>query len=106
MNRVCFTLRVKPSMLEEYRQQHQRVWPEMLEALSRTGWHNYSLFLEADGMLVGYFETPGSLEEAVEAMSTEPINARWQDLMAPYFEGSGDHADQMMRRLDEVFHLP
>jgi len=106
MNRVCFTLRVEPSKLDEYRAHHQQVWPEMLEALSRAGWHNYSLFLREDGLLVGYFETPGSFDEALAAMSSEPINARWQDLMAPYFEGAGDHADEMMSQMVEVFHLP
>ena len=39
-------------------------------------------------------------------MSSEPINTRWQELMAPFFEGSGDHADEMMRQIDEIFHLP
>jgi len=106
MNRVCFTLRVKPSSLDEYKTHHQRVWPEMLEALSRTGWHNYSLFLRSDGLLVGYFETPASFEDALAAMSSEPINAKWQDLMAPFFEGAGEHADQMMNQLEEILHLP
>jgi L-rhamnose mutarotase len=31
----------------------------MLEALSRSGWHNYSLFMRADGTLFGYFEGTG-----------------------------------------------
>ncbi len=106
MNRVCFTLRVKPTVLEEYKAHHEQVWPEMLDALRRAGWHNYSLFLDDDGLLVGYFETTGTFEECLAAMSTEPINARWQELMSPYFEGSGEHADHMMRQLSQVFHLP
>jgi L-rhamnose mutarotase len=55
--RICFVLRVKPHRLEEYKERHRAVWPEMQEALSRTGWHNYSLFLREDGLLVGYLET-------------------------------------------------
>ena len=35
MNRYCFTLRVRPDRLSEYRARHQAVWPEMLEALAR-----------------------------------------------------------------------
>ena len=38
-------------------------------------------------------------------MADEPVNERWQALMAPYFEGEGLAADQMMRELDLVFHL-
>ena len=106
MNRVCFTLRVKPDMLDEYRAHHAEVWPEMLDALSRTGWHNYSLFLRDDGLLIGYFETPGTLEDAVAGMENEPVNARWQELMAPFFDGGGEHADSMMTAIEEFFHLP
>ena len=49
-------------MVEEYRAHHAGVWPEMRQALSRCGWHNYTLFLDDDGTLFGYFETPDSLE--------------------------------------------
>ncbi|HZA00432.1 MAG TPA: L-rhamnose mutarotase [Acidimicrobiales bacterium] len=105
MNRVGFVLKVRPDRLVEYRRHHETVWPEMLDALRRHGWHNYSLFLRDDGTLFGYLETPGTFEEARAGMAAEPVNARWQQLMAPYFEGSGGPADQMMQTLDEVFHL-
>lgn len=105
MNRVGFLLKVKEDRIEEYKAHHVNVWPEMQEALSRTGWHNYSLFMRDDGLLFGYFETPYSFEEALAGMDKEEINARWQDLMAPFFEGAGDHADKMMVELEEVFHL-
>jgi L-rhamnose mutarotase len=106
MNRVCFTIRVKPTAMEEYKAHHRHVWPKMLDALSRTGWHNYSLFMDGDGLLVGYFETPHTFDECLSAMASEPINTKWQELMAPYFEGEGEHADRMMVALSEIFHLP
>ena len=106
MNRMSFTLQVKPTAVAEYKEHHQRVWPEMLAALTRCGWCNYSLFLREDGLLVGYVETPGTFEQALEAMSNEPINAEWQTFMAPFFEGEGLPADQMMRQLEPIFHLP
>ncbi len=105
MNRVGFLLKVKKDRIEEYKAHHVNVWPEMQAALTRTGWHNYSLFMRDDGLLFGYFETPHSLEEALAGMDKEEINAKWQDLMAPFFEGTGAHADKMMVELQEVFHL-
>ena len=39
-------------------------------------------------------------------MSSKPVNRKWQELMAPFFEGSGDQADEMMSQIDEIFHLP
>lgn len=105
MKRVGFTLKVKEDLIEEYKRRHENVWPEMREALSRTGWHNYSMFMRDDGTLFGYFETPNSLEAAIEGMEREEINGRWQEEMSPFFQGTGLHADQMMEQLIEVFHL-
>jgi L-rhamnose mutarotase len=106
MKRVGFLLKVRQEKLAEYKAHHTAVWPEMQAALRRTGWHNYSLFLRDDGLLFGYFETPGSFQAALAGMSKEEINARWQEFMAPYFENlSGAHADESMAELEEVFHL-
>ncbi len=105
MERVCFLLRVRPDRLEEYRERHRAVWPGMLEALRTTGWRNYSLFLDDDGLLVGYLETE-DLERALAGMEATDVNARWQAEMAEFFELPGDaRPDTGFRRLEEVFHL-
>jgi L-rhamnose mutarotase len=105
MERVCFLLRVRPDRLEAYKARHRAVWPEMLDALRATGWRNYSLFLDADGLLVGYLETE-DFERAVAAMEETEVNARWQAEMAEFFElPSGERPDTGLRRLEEVFHL-
>jgi L-rhamnose mutarotase len=106
MKRIGFVLKVRREKIEEYKQHHQRVWPEMLDALRRNGWHNYSLFMKPDGTLFGYFETPENLENAVAGMSKEEVNAKWQQFMAPYFEAlEASQPDESMRELEEVFHL-
>jgi len=83
----------------------REVWPDMLDALRRSGWRNYSLFMGADGLLFGYFEASESFQAALNGMSTEAVNERWQAEMAPFFEGTGGHADEIMEELIEVFHL-
>ena len=105
MQRVGFILKVDQDRVEEYKRRHQSVWPEMKKALRRNGWLNYSLFIRDDATLFGYFETPESLEAALEGMEGEEVNRRWQGEMAPFFEGTGLHADRMMEELAEVFHL-
>jgi L-rhamnose mutarotase len=105
LQRICFVLYVRPDRLEEYKECHRAVWPEMLEALWNAGWRNYSLFLRPDGMLVGYLETE-DFERARAAMAKLEVNARWQREMAPFFV-QPDNAlpDQAMMPLEEVFHL-
>ncbi|THV33493.1 L-rhamnose mutarotase [Glycomyces buryatensis] len=103
--RVCFTLRVRPERLDEYRRRHAAVWPDMLRALAETGWSNYSLFLDDDGLLVGYFETE-DYQAALDGMAEREVNARWQAEMAPFFENTGGAAaDESFNVIAEVFHL-
>jgi L-rhamnose mutarotase len=105
MERVCFLLKVRKERIADYKQRHAEVWPEMLQALAEAGWHNYSLFLRNDGLLVGYCEVE-SFAKALEDMKHYPVNERWQEWMAPFFEGlEGGGADDNMIRLEEVFHL-
>src|SRR5215208_450380 len=74
MQRVAFILRVKPERLEEYKRRHREVWPEMLQALRETGWHNYSLFMRKDGLIFGYFETDTDLATAQAKMGAKEVN--------------------------------
>lgn len=104
MKRICFLLRVKAHRLEEYKQRHKQVWPEMQQALRETGWTNYSLFLSDEGLLVGYVETP-DFEAALKGMALREVNQRWQTEMADFFDLQGAHADKVMQPLEEVFHL-
>ena len=105
MRRVCFILRVRPERLAEYRERHTAVWPEMLAALRDAGWHDYSLFLHDDGLLVGYFRTE-DLAASLAAMERTEVNARWQAQMAPFFVGlDGRRPDEGFATLDEIFHL-
>lgn len=106
MKRVGFLLKVKQDKIEEYKKHHQAVWPDMQEALRRTGWHNYSLFMREDGLLFGYFETPRDFQAALDGMNREEVNARWNEFMKPYFENlGGKNPDENMLELEEVFHL-
>ncbi|MEV5751534.1 L-rhamnose mutarotase [Actinoallomurus sp. NPDC052308] len=104
MRRVCFLLKVRQDRLEEYRERHEAVWPDMLTALRAAGWRNYSLFLRDDGLLVGYLETD-DFDAARAAMENTEVNARWQADMAPFFEDLDGRPDEGMVPLAEVFHL-
>ena len=105
MARVCFQLQVHPDRIAEYRERHAAVWPEMRDALSATGWRNYSLFLSATGMVIGYLETE-DFEAARRAMEQTDVNARWQAEMAEFFVGlAGRRPDEGLLRVEEIFHL-
>ena len=88
MRRVCFLARVRPDRLAQHRAAHRQVWPEMTAALQEAGWANYTLFLDDDGLLIGYVETD-DFGAARQRMERAGVNARWQAEMAPFFDDTG-----------------
>ena len=105
MQRIGFMIKVRQDRLEEYKESHKHVWPEMLQALSEAGWTNYTLFAKEDGTLFGYVECE-DFQRSLDEMATKDVNARWQAEMVPYFEGIGDkRPDESFLVLEPVFHL-
>lgn len=104
MHRYCIQLQVKADRLDEYKARHAAVWPEMLRALKDSGWHNYSLFLRPDGLLIGFVESH-DLDAAQKAMAATDVNTRWQTAMGEFFADLDTTPDEGFVRLEEVFHL-
>jgi L-rhamnose mutarotase len=103
MPRYCLLGHVDSSRLEEYREAHRAVWPELLEALRDAGWRNYSLFLRDDGLLIGYAEAD-DLAVAQEKVVRTDVNARWQGAMSELFQSKGA-PDEAWEIIPEVFNL-
>jgi L-rhamnose mutarotase len=74
-------------------------------SLPHSAFDNYSLFLRADGLLVGYVETD-DFDLARDGMAQREVNERWQREMADFFtQSEGVSPDRAMHPLEEVFHL-
>ena len=102
--RVCFELRVKPELLDEYVARHTPVWPEMLAEIAASGRRNYSLFLADGGRLIGYYETDD--DDAAQAyLAASDVAARWEAEMGRFFVGLEGRPDQAATPLTEVFNL-
>lgn len=104
MERICFQLQVRPERLAEYRERHVAVWPEMLQAIADSGRRNYSLFLRADGLLIGYYETESDAASQA-ALAADPRTAEWEAHMEGFFVSLDGRADQGALQLPEVFNL-
>ena len=104
MPRVCFQLQVQPDRLDEYRERHAAVWPEMLEAIRDSGRSNYSLFLREDGLLIGYYETEDDAASQAR-LAADPRTAAWEAEMAPFFVALNGRPDQAATPLPEIFNL-
>ncbi|MET4098634.1 L-rhamnose mutarotase [Agrococcus sp. UYP10] len=104
MRPVCFRLRVRPELVPAYRERHAAVWPEMLQALAETGWHDYRIFVADDGTCIGTFTTR-DLDASLAGMADRDVNARWQAEMQPFFEGLDAPADRSFELIPLAFDL-
>ena len=104
VQRVAFRLQVRPERLEEYRQLHREVWPELLDDMRAASIRNYSIF--ADGPeLFGYLECD-DWDAAMEALARSDANRRWQELMSGYLATPVDpDATEPLGLLEEVFRM-
>lgn len=80
---VCFLMHLRPERVDEYLTAHREVWPEMLDALRRHGWRDYSLFVKPEAALVVGVVVCDDFAAALAGMDGEPVNERWQAAMAP-----------------------
>ena len=103
MERVGFTMRLRPGQEAEYRRRHAAVWPEMLDALKAAGARDYSIFLRGND-LFAYLEVDDFARFRAHMAATE-INDRWQAEMAELIDPLTDPATGYHQRLEEIFHL-
>ena len=110
MNRKGICFKVKSEKIAEYKERHDAVWEELLEALRRHGWRNYSLFMRGDGLVFGYFEPVESYEASVAGVEAEEIDKKWKEWNKSHFEPTRfETLDSWIEghviELEEVFHL-
>jgi len=105
MKRIGFLLKVKEEMIEEYRRRHEAVWPDMLDAITRSGWHNYSCSCAKMGSF-RLLRDPQQLRDR----ASKPRKRRGQHALAGVHEGllrgrqsRRRHADENMVELQECF---
>lgn len=99
----AWVLEVRPGCEEEYKRRHDEIWPEMLDALGRAGFRNYSIFRH--GLtLFGHFECD-DLQDLQRRIAAEPVNARWSEAMAPLMRVELDPRTGFPYLLPLQFHM-
>jgi len=105
MKRYGMLVGVKPERLEEYKEYHRAVWPEVLQTIRDCNIRNYSIFLEGD-RLFAYFEYHGGdLDADMEKMAACPKTQEWWAIMNPMQEPLPSRQEgKWWTDMEEVFH--
>jgi L-rhamnose mutarotase len=96
---------LKPGKLEEYKQYHAKVWPEILAKITQLNIRNYSIY-HKDGLLFAYFEYVGKDFDADMArMADDPKTQEWWAIMKPMQKPLETRAKgEWWAEMEEVFY--
>jgi L-rhamnose mutarotase len=102
--KVGLHTRLRPGAEAAYDAAHEAVWPELLEAIRAAGVREWLIF--RDGLDLFHAIDCEDYDRAIATLAANPVNARWQAEMAPFFEAlDGQRPDEGLLQLEEVFHL-
>jgi L-rhamnose mutarotase len=95
LQRIAFTVRIKPGTQEENRRRHRRI--------SRAGCHNYSSYLRGTD-LFAYLEVE-DFSRYLEVMAESAASERWEAQMRDILIRETEVATGFPSALEEVLHL-
>lgn len=107
MQRMGMVIGIKPEKIAEYKKLHAQAWPEILDRLSKSNIHNYSIFLrEPENLLFGYWEYHGEDFEAdMAAIAADPKTQEWWNYTDPCQTPLASRAaGEQWSMMEEVFY--
>ena len=82
--RFCFTLDLKndPGLIAEYRQHHEKVWPEITESIKNSGVVDMEIYLLGTRMfMIMEVNESFTFEKKARADQRDPKVQEWEQLM-------------------------
>ncbi|MCY1719351.1 L-rhamnose mutarotase [Prolixibacteraceae bacterium Z1-6] len=105
MKRYGMVIGVNPEKVDEYKNLHANVWPEVLKKITECNIRNYSIYFK-DNTLFSYFEYIGDNFNAdMEKMAADLTTQKWWDVCKPCQNPLETREDgEWWANMDEVFH--
>ena len=98
MAKYAWTWTMKEECLEEYVRLHKNPWPDVVEAHSKAGIKNYSIF--QNGKQFFYCFETDDIEATTEYLLKDEANNRWSDVCLPMIDG-----EPVKDFLEEVWYI-
>jgi len=106
MERFGSVIKLKPEKLDEYKELHANVWPDVLAMIRECNIRNYSIYFK-DGYLFSYFEYHGEdYESDMKKMAADSNTKAWWKLTDPCQVPLETRKDgEWWASMEEFFHL-
>lgn len=103
MEKIAFTMRLKPGSAAAYEMRHDALWTDLGAALKAAGISDYSIFLAPDGVTL-FAVLWRTADHAMNELPAMPVMQRWWAAMADLMETNSDNSPKVTP-LRRVFHL-
>jgi L-rhamnose mutarotase len=100
---IAFRMFLNLGMAAEYRERHDRIWPELSALLRTSGISDYSIFLD-ESTHVLFAVLKRSSDHAMDSLPQHPIMQRWWHYMADIMRTHAD-GSPIVETLPCVFHM-
>jgi len=105
MKRYGSVIKIKPEKLEEYKELHANIWPDVAKMITECNITNYSIY-HKDGFLFSYFEYAGKdFKSDMAKMAADPTTQKWWNICMPMQEPLETKKEgEWWAEMEEVFH--
>jgi len=104
-DKVAFTMKLKPNIIDEYKRRHDEIWPELVALIREQGISDYSIFLDEQTLTLFAVQKVSSntVSSNIKLRENE-IMKRWWAYMADLMETNDDQSP-VTHPLKLVFHM-
>jgi L-rhamnose mutarotase len=104
MEHVLFVQKVKKEKKEEYIKYHKECWPELLNAIKRSGIEREIIWIFEEQILV--YLMAEDVDEAMDRLSKTEVFKRWTQCMGEVLDEMQDYSEKgKIVKLEKVFDL-
>ena len=93
--------KIKPGKVDDYVKAHEEVWPELIQVMKKAGLEKEICFLY--GNHVFFYREAADLDGALDKLSREPLNQKWDEYMASILEKPTTDSSDFFLQMKEVF---
>jgi len=95
MERFLWKGHIFPGRLDEYKQKHDDIWPEMIEMMHSAGLRNYSIWNNGSEV-IGYYEFDGMGKKQQIYCKQQQLVDRWNAHMQGIMEMDKDETGAVL----------
>lgn len=104
MRTIAYKMFLKPGCVDEYKQRHNEIWPEIESITRASGVIELEIYLDEETLTIFVCQTYDESRQSVLDVDSHPLMRRWWKYMASIVE-SNDDSSPVISSLSKVYSL-